>query len=595
MNDRPAAFDRPDLGDRYEIEELVGEGSTGRVYRARDRQLDRTVAIKVLRSSDASEVGRLQNAARAQARVDHENVCRIFDVNRVQRRSFIAMKFIEGNTLRREAPRLETEEKAALMEQVARAVQAAHARGLVHRGLRPGNIMVERRPGGRLHAVVLDFGLDPDRVAGDDGCATRSAGDTAYAAPEQLQGSRPDHRADVYGLGATLYGLIAEQAPFFGTSDSEVTSRVLSEEPLPLGLVVPGSPEDLETIVAVAMAKDPAQRYPTAGALADDLGRWLAGEPIRARVAGPLYRVQTRLRTHRFLSAFLAAVLVFGAAAVGITLWQQLRAEQRRQLVDRFNTEIEQIDRLLRRARMMPMHDTSGAELEVRRRLAAVESSLVEHGALARGPAHYALGFGHLMLRDFEQAEGWLQAAMDAGYSDPEVESALGIAQAMQILENGAANTVDPRRLDDAIRHLSAGGPRTVERDQFHRALALFLEGRYDEARRAARESADRFPWLYEALQLEGDILLARSAEREARGDVEGALSDLAEAGIAYASGLDTARSDSWLYAAEADRLVRLVELRLRARLADETSPEITGLRQQVQRLRAESRGALGG
>ena len=553
--------------DRYAVIELVGEGGMGVVYRAVDRQLRRTVALKFLRSSDPDEIARFQREAKAQAGLDHENVCRVFEVGEVDGRGFIAMQFINGDTLRTLGSELDLVEKLELLEQVARAVQAAHTAGVVHRDLKPGNVMVERRPDGRLHAYVLDFGIAHESTVPDELAPAVPMGTPAFMAPEQILNDNRvlDHRVDVWGLGATLYAVLAEQAPFFGATRAETKEKVLEEEPIRLGLVVPGTSEDLETIVTVAMAKDPARRYPSARAFADDLRRWLEGEPIRTRRADPYYRLSTWIRTRRLAAAVVALVVVTSAAAASSALWLRYRENQRQVLVDRHQNEVEQIDRLLRRARMMPLHDTGGAESEVRRRLADVEASLLATGPLARGPAYYALGFGHLMLREFEFAEEWLQAAMDSGFDPPEVESALGIAQAMRILAVRGSASADTdwggARIGDAVQHLERSGPTTIDRDDFHRAMGLFLLGRLDEALDRARASSDSVPWLYEALQLEGDILVARSARRSGEGDQEGAAADLRRAGDAYERALTVARSDAWLYEAEAARALRLVEL----------------------------------
>jgi len=555
--------------DRYAVIDFVGEGGMGVVYRAIDRQLRRTVAVKFLRSRDPAEVARFQREARAQANIDHEHVCRVFEIGEIGGRGFLAMQFIDGETLRNPTTEFDIEEKLEVMEQVARAVQAAHAGGVVHRDLKPGNIMIERRPDGRLHAYVLDFGIAHDSGRPEQDSLTVPTGTAAYMAPERIRSDgRPlDHRVDVYGLGATLYAVLAEQAPFFGATRAETKKKVLDEEPLRLGLVVPGMSADLETIVAVAMDKDPSRRYPSARAFADDLRRWLEGRPIRTRKAGPLYRLYTWVRTRQLAAASLTAVLLLTGAAASSALWLRYRENQSRTLATEHQNEIEQIDRLLRRSRMMPLHDTTAAEVAARKRLADVEASLLATGPLARGPAHYALGSGHLMLRNFAEAEIWLQAAVNGGYDRPEVESALGVAQAMQILitRKGEGITSDESgsRVARAVRHLESRGPQTAELDDFHDALALFVAGRMDEALLRVRESSQRVPWLYEALQLEGDILVARSEVRVSGGDLDGAEADLLYAGEVYARALGVARSDAWLYEAEAARMLRFIELRL--------------------------------
>jgi len=557
----------PDCG-RYAILEFVGEGGVGMVYRAIDRQLKRTVALKFLRSRDPSEVGRFQREARAQARIDHEHVCRIFDVGEIDGRGFLAMQYINGQNLRLAAQDLDLHEKLEVLGQVARAVQAAHCRGVVHRDIKPGNIMVERRSDGRLHATVLDFGIAHGLGESGDDEPSTPMGTPSFTAPEMIRNEVGDidHRVDVYGLGATLYAVLAEQAPFFGATRAETMEKVLTEPPLRLGLVVPGMSVDLETIVEVAMAKDPSRRYSSARAFADDLHRWLAGEPIRTRRGGPLSGVGAWFRAKGVSAAFMLLVVVVALAAVGAALRIRVREHQRQSLIVQHRNEIEQIDALLRRARMMPLHDTGAAEAAARLRLAELEASLLEYGRLARGPAYFALGFGHLMLREPVIAGGWLQAAVDSGFVRPEVESALGLAQAMKILEHsgpgGPETTNDTALIAEARRNLARRGPETVDRDRYLSALGLFLAGRLDDALVQARASSVQVPWLYEALQLEGDILAARSAKREARGDLEGAAADLGRADDAYARGLEIARSDAWLYEADAACLLRLIELR---------------------------------
>jgi serine/threonine-protein kinase len=617
MNDIPIERELPEIGERYVIEAVLGEGATGAVYRALDRQLDRRVAVKILESRDQEETERFQREASAQARIDHEHVCRVFDVGEIEGRGFLAMQLVRGTPLRDLSSELDLTEKVTVLEQAARAIHAAHATGVVHRDLKPGNIMVERRADGTLHATVLDFGIAGKTGARDD-VPMLSSGTPAFMAPEQIRGGESDSRVDVYGLGATLYGVLAEQAPFFGATRADVESMVLDEDPVRVGLVVPGTPEDLETIVHIAMAKDPRRRYPDARSLADDLARWIRGEPIKPRVGNPIYRLGTWLKTRRIISAVVILAVSIGAAAVVTSLWLRERTEQRRLLVEWHHNEVDRIDRLLRRARMMPLHDTTSAENAVRQRLSEVESKLLEHGPLARGPAYFALGFGHLMLRDLERSEEWLQEAVDAGYGEPEVVSALGITEALLILRSRAPYPADGGDADvfpeveSAVAHLSASSPATAERDAFHRALRLHLEGRDTEALAAARLSAKRVPWLYEARQLEGDILVARALERERSGDSEGARRELVAAGSAYGHGLAVARSDPWLLRAEAERLLLLAgsvdpgdpdlaDLAERAIRAAEDAfvarpgPAAEQLTARAQALIRESRGANGG
>ncbi|MEE4273752.1 MAG: serine/threonine-protein kinase [Thermoanaerobaculales bacterium] len=590
MNDIPSDREPPDLGDRYEVETLLGEGSMGRVWRAFDRQLNRFVAVKVLRSSDPNERARFQREAKAQASIRHEHVCRVFDVGEEGGHAFLAMQLVEGSTLLEVSPGLELAAKAGIMEQVARAVQAAHLDGVVHRDLNPRNIMVEQREDGTLHAFVMDFGIArPPGEAEDDG-RPATAGSPAYMAPEQLG---CEHRfsnelADVYAVGAILYAVLGEQAPFFGATREATEAAVLGAEPLRLGLIVPGLPADLEAITEKAMNREPQRRFSSAGQIADDLGRWRKGLPIVAGTEKAGGRLLTWVRARWVVVTAAAVTVALLATASMAMLWRERQADRLRSLENRYRNEVEQIDRLLRRARMMPLHDTAPAEAEVQRRLAAMEADLIEHGSLGKGPAHYALGFGHLMLREFGVAEEWLRAAVRSGFDAPEVETALGVAVAMQQLEAPPETPEAARaRIDEAVRLLTARGPRTRERDLYHLGLSLLVSGRLDQALEAVQESRLRTPWLVEAFQLEGDILMARSRRRLVEGDRNGALNDLREAGDAYGRGLAVARSDPWLRRAELGRLTRLLELQQQHLGVGVSEVEIDALRTRIAAFRA--------
>lgn len=591
MSDIRSDRDIPDLGDRYAVEAYLGEGSMGRVWRAYDRQLDRPVAVKLLRSTDSAERTRFQREAAAQASIDHEHVCRVFDVGECKGQAFLAMQLVEGSTLLDAGPGLEVETKVGIMEQVARAVQAAHLKGVVHRDLNLRNIMVERREDGELHAYVMDFGIARPLGVADNPDRPATAGSPAFMAPEQLQGLRRSSKrlTDVYALGAILYAVLGEQAPFFGATRKATEAAVLGTEPLRLGLVVPGVPADLETITEKAMSKDPDHRYPSAGEIADDLRRWRTGLPITAGTESPVGRARMWVRTRWATVTAVAVVAALLASASVWVLWREQRTQRRQALEGQYRSEVEHIDRLLRRARMMPFHDTSLAEDEVNRRLDAVEASLLEHGPLVRGPAYYALGFGRLMLREYDAAEGWLRSALGSGFDSPEVETALGIAVAMQLLESpDGAEAATRGRTDEAVRFLRARGPRTGERDLFHFGLSLLVTGRFDQAIEAARESSIRTPWLYEAFQLEGAALVARSGRRLDDGDRDGALADLNEAGRAYGRGLAVARSDPWLVEAEIERLERCIQLQELRLGVGASENEIADLRVRIATFRAE-------
>ncbi|HEX7839798.1 MAG TPA: serine/threonine-protein kinase, partial [Kofleriaceae bacterium] len=323
-----AATDLPFAGwDRYELLELLGKGGMGSVYKARDRRLDRTIAIKFILGAAPTLTIRFLREARAQARIEHPNVCRVYEVGEVSGRAYIALQFVDGEPLHKAAARMSLDDKVAVVRDVALAVHEAHQLGIVHRDLKPSNVLVERTGNGRWFPVVMDFGLARETTV--EAGITESGiplGTPAYMPPEQARGDVQaiDHRSDVYSLGATLYELLTGTVPFPDPSLVTVLARVLHDDPPAPRSLQPDLPADLETIALKCLAKDPAERYPSARALADDLPRYLDGQPILGRRQPWWQRLRLRLprraRGRRALVVLACAVAVeLGVASLGVS------------------------------------------------------------------------------------------------------------------------------------------------------------------------------------------------------------------------------------------------------------------------------------
>jgi eukaryotic-like serine/threonine-protein kinase len=308
------------FGD-YELLEEIARGGMGVVYRARQISLNRVVALKmILAGRDASphDVLRFQTEAENTAGLDHPNIVPIYEVGEHQGQHYFAMKLIEGTSLGKCLPQLATDPKAVarLLAQVARAVYHAHQAGVLHRDLKPANILID----GRGDAHVADFGL-AKRLVGDQGRSQSGAvlGTPAYMAPEQAEGrSRLMTTAvDVHALGAILYECLTGGPPFRGETPLETLQQVVSEEPVTPRLLNHKAPLDLQTICLKCLQKDPRHRYPSAETLAQDLERFLGGEPIQARRVGRAERLTRWCRRNPVIAGLSASVFLLLVAVSG--------------------------------------------------------------------------------------------------------------------------------------------------------------------------------------------------------------------------------------------------------------------------------------
>jgi eukaryotic-like serine/threonine-protein kinase len=311
---------------RFEVIEVVGQGAFGTVYKGRDPDLDRAVALKVPRAGQLAgpaDVARLTREARSVAQLRHPSIVSIHEVGSSAGVPFLVSEFVEGVTLADwlSARRATFAEAARWAADLADALHFAHGRGVVHRDVKPSNVMMELVGENAYRPRLTDFGL-ARRDAGDVTVTTEGQvlGTPAYMSPEQAagEGHSVDGRADVYSLGVLLYQLLTGELPFRGTPRMLI-HQILHDEPRPPRGVNGKVPRDLETITLKAMAREPCGRYATAAELGDDLRRYLAGEPIRARPAGRVERAWRWARRRPAVAALLA-VFAIVLAAGGTTL-----------------------------------------------------------------------------------------------------------------------------------------------------------------------------------------------------------------------------------------------------------------------------------
>jgi serine/threonine-protein kinase len=551
----------------------------GEVCKAWDEGLQRHVALKLLRWDDPDLVQRLLREARAQARLDHPNICRVYQVGEHAGRPTIAMQFIDGESLSEAAEEMTLEAKVSVVRDVADALHHAHAAGIVHRDLKPGNIMVERREEGTWHPWVVDFGIAHEVEAPGLTREGQAMGTPSYMAPEQVTGEPGsiDRRTDVYALGAVLYELLTGGPPFDADTDMATMISVLEKEPRPPRAVVPSVPRDLETIALRCLEKEPHRRYQSAAEVVADLDRWRSGEPIAARRTSWAGRVVVRARRHPLQAALVGAVIAAMLITIGTWVHGRQVAQRTARVAQQFGRDVERIDARMRLAHLVPPHDIRSDRETVRRMVASLEDELASVGAPARAAGHSAVGRAYRVLGELESAREHLEHAAELGETSSAQAHARGLTLAGLYREalQAAAGLRDPelrvRKIEAARRELAEPARAALGRvdvsnsgeSYYARGLIALFEERFDDAVQHARSAVAADPWLYEAVRLEGDVALAREYSAFESGEHEEARQYLQQAGEVYRRAIAIGRSDPELYEIECERTQRLIDLEI--------------------------------
>jgi len=565
---------------------FLGKGGMGEVVEAWDTVLCRTVALKILRNMEPTALIRFMHEAQIQARMVHPRICRIYDVDSSEGTVKIAMQLVRGPNLEVAARELARETVVSLVAQAAEAIHAAHNLKLIHRDLKPSNILLEKDGTGNWTPYICDFGL---AMAMDEPAMTATngvIGTPAFMAPEQYRGERNliGPATDVYGLGGTLHFALMGRAYEAPTQSSG--ARVT-----PPGATRSGEkllPADLWTIIEKCLEPEPALRYPTAAALAEDLWRHLNGERVQAAPEGRLGRIWRR--SHQGLRRGVAAALVLAALGVG---WRvegaYLRADQERRLATlrRFALESAGLEQSLGFEAMLPAHDVRAARGKARARLVAIQDRVRGMGAAAGGSGHWALARVRLALGESHQAQAEAAQAWQEGFRSPGLAGLWAEALAWDRLDRPFQP--DPQAPDDPAL---AGRVATLfeqgraqdpaldpARDDYARGLVAFLRREYGVAAEAAGASRRLRPWDAPAACLE---ILGRAAMGQARleaGDLPGAESQFLEGERAARESLAVLPSDPALRHASLAIALDAAALRLDQGLPQ--LPELAALQTQ--------------
>jgi tetratricopeptide (TPR) repeat protein/tRNA A-37 threonylcarbamoyl transferase component Bud32 len=576
-----APFARPgELFGDYEILDTVARGGMGVVFKARHKELRRVVALKVLREgrrSSEDHVRRFKREAQAVAKLQHPHIVRIHEFGHHAGQYFFTMDFVEGRSFEgflQDAER-EVRRGVEIVRDVARAMHFAHANGVIHRDLKPANILLDADGAPR----ITDFGLA--RNADQHSALTQEGellGTPLYMSPEQVRGrvKEVDERSDVYALGVILYQHLAGQLPFMAQTMVELQWKVVNEEPRSIRKANPVIEPALETIVAKCLEKRREDRYQTAGELADDLERWLAGEKIKARGLSTGGRILRRVRRNRAASVAACAIfalLLVAGAIVGVTEWRARRDEKRaahERLVNEADADTAQTARAAEALLETARADVATRGYEAARKsLEAAFARITEAEGAGRGrglaPEEVAaINDRHGLPR---LRRDYLELAAGAAAA----EGAAGLPRARALLEQLVALAPSADAWVSLARVRRDLGDDGAADDAIRRALAL-------DPRSAA------------ALRFRGDAFLARRRWKDAEEALTSALEARAGASADDLAAMQLARAIA-RYELEKDDLARED---LRQVLSAKPTEPLAFIYRGELALRAKDRAAAG-
>ncbi len=500
--------------DGYELLGELGRGGMGVVYKAREISLNRVVALKMILSGDHAEphlLARFRSEAEAVARLQHPNIVQIYHVGDAQGLPYFSLEFVDGGSLEDQiAAKPQPPRRAAeMVEALARAVAYAHEHGVIHRDLKPANVLLHKEEGGRTETAprrgpsfipppssfvpkITDFGLakQVDEKEGGRTIAGTVMGTPNYMAPEQAMGDPVGPSADQYALGAILYEMLTGRPPFMGATPLDTMRQVVAQDPVPPARLQPKLPRDLDTICLKALHKDPRRRYASAEALAGDLRRFLAGEPILAR---PTTVWERGVKWARRRPAAAALVLV-SLVAIFVVV----------------------IGGIVYNARLRDARDR--AEKNFERAFLAVEQMLTE---VAEDQLAYEPGFEEKRRNLLERALRFYEEFLRERADDPKVRFEAARAY---------------RRVGDISRNL---GRHERAQEGYRQAIALFsdLAAQTGDYHNHRYHMADAYNWLGESLRIAGRPPDAEKAYTEALLIVQQLMSELQKGSYQFVQG----------------------------------------------------------
>lgn len=548
---------------RLTIQELLGSGGMGEVYRCLDEKLGRSVAIKRLRPErrrvTAESRERMLREAQILSRLQHPGICQVFDLIEAEDADVIVMELVRGETLTTAQSGIPMQQKLLIAERIAEAVAAAHRHGIIHRDLKPDNVMVTEDG----DVKVLDFGIAFSQaeastadVGGDtfgDAVATGIVpgarltahgiviGTPMYMSPEQIVAKELTTASDIYSLGILLQELFTGRPAYNRDAGMveliESVSAGKTEAPV-------GIDASLSRLIAGMKSLEPDAR------------------PTAASVAAQLRRIRGRPARQRIIAAAVIVSILIGLPFAVLGLRAHFTARRQAALAQEFGQVVEEMRGVMRFGYLLPLHSVDRERAIVLERMSWIEEHMREAGWVGEGPGEYALGCGRIALQEYESAYEHLQRAWRSGYEEPEVAYSLGLVmgelyqagleEAQRIsdpkLRKARREGLEKQYRDPAREYLKQGEGLRTESREYVEGLLAYYERDWEKALEWAARGAERIPWLYESNQLAGNVHLSRGRELLERGAHDEAAVEFESAEVQFNKAAEMASSDSRIF-----------------------------------------------
>lgn len=574
------------LIDRFGTLKRIGKGAMGVVFEGFDPQRQCPVAIKMLASVDADSVRRMQREAALLARIQHSNVCGIFEFGQSASGPWILMPLIKGMPLDQAWRTLPLEARIDLLIDVCRGVEAAHAAGLIHRDLKPANILVQQDAAGRLTPVVMDFGIARNEFDSDSSLTATGdiVGTPDSMSPEQVSGerSRIDRRTDVWAVGCLLYRALCDRPPHAGASAAEVMARIVKDDVVSPRVHKPAIPSQLARICMQCLERQPERRYADVSAIREDLQRFRAGLSVRARDTGigfALRRSWLRNRAAWSIGLLLGFAILLSLAGLVLS---QIEASRRERLAHELGATQEIVRSRMQIAYLAPLHDLRPE----RDALAALGNEASAHlgreSEGIRAAARSSSGLSALALGNYEEAVTALTPLMQTGLADAIDRHALASAHLYLYarVADRFADLPEPER-DAAlagarVRHLQPARAfldGISAQGGLEQVRLLLVEGQFAQARQALARLPEEPASEYAAKWMTGDLYMAEAARLAAQGDHKSARAAYAQAQATFESAAIIGRSDGRLLRRACDAAVGALRQRRSNAASAQASP----------------------